>query len=94
MEGERAVLRTGAPQPEVLLTAKGLGYGQAFRDISFPLHRGEILGITGLSDSGRNELAMALSGHLSTDSGSLFLDGQPVRIGSPSGPGNAWGRSS
>lgn len=83
-EIEAVRFRTGAPQPEVLLTAKGLGHGQAFRDISFTLHRGEILGITGLSDSGRNELAMALAGHLSTDSGSLFLDGQPVRIGSPS----------
>ncbi len=83
-EIEAVRFRTGAPQPEVLLTAKGVCRGQAFRDISFTLHRGEILGITGLSDSGRNELAMALAGHLSTDSGSLFLDGQPVRIGSPS----------
>lgn len=80
---ESVRFRDGASEPEVLLTVSGLSRAQGFRDIDFSLHRGEILGITGLSDSGRNELAMALAGHLPIDGGTLCLDGKPVRIGSP-----------
>ncbi|OJH46062.1 sugar ABC transporter ATP-binding protein [Paracoccus sp. SM22M-07] len=76
--------RKGAPESKVLLTATRLGRSGSFRDISFSLHRGEILGITGLSDSGRNELAMALAGHLPIDAGTISLDDRPVSIGSPS----------
>ena len=45
-----------------LLEVKNLGLEGAFEDISFKLHGGEILGITGLLDSGRSELALALFG--------------------------------
>jgi simple sugar transport system ATP-binding protein len=51
-----------------------------FRDITFSLHPGEILGITGLLGSGRTELALALFGINPAASGDLRLDGQPVRI--------------
>lgn len=54
--------RKGSPEGNPLLTAKGIGAGKSFHDLNFEVGKGEIVGITGLSDSGRNELAMALAG--------------------------------
>jgi rhamnose transport system ATP-binding protein len=45
-----------------LLRVEGLSLADAFADISFTLHRGEILGIYGLVGAGRTELAEALFG--------------------------------
>lgn len=52
--------------------------------VSLVLHAGEILGITGLADSGRNELAMALAGVMPLSAGTVTIDGKTVRISSPS----------
>ena len=46
---------------EVLLEVKGVS-GKLLKDISFELHRGEILAVTGLQGSGRDELADVLFG--------------------------------
>jgi ribose transport system ATP-binding protein len=53
--------------------------GQA-DDISFTLHRGEILGFYGLVGSGRTELARLLIGEEPMDSGRVTIRGRPVRI--------------
>jgi simple sugar transport system ATP-binding protein len=63
-----------------LLRVAGLSRQGAFRDISFELLPGEILGITGLLGSGRTELALALFGLRPADSGEIWIDEQPVRI--------------
>src|SRR5919202_3923263 len=47
---------------EVLLEAQGLNAGRRVRDVSFQLHKGEILGLAGLMGSGRTELARILFG--------------------------------
>src|SRR5690554_5993860 len=53
------------------------------RDISFDVHRGEILGISGLMGSGRTELVQSLFGEYGKLlSGQLSLEGQPVKISS------------
>ncbi|WP_370638308.1 sugar ABC transporter ATP-binding protein [Aurantimonas sp. VKM B-3413] len=75
--------RRAAPQSDVLFRARGLSAGRHFEDVDITLRRGEILGITGLSDSGRNELSLALAGHLPLTSGDLTLAGEPVRIARP-----------
>jgi simple sugar transport system ATP-binding protein len=75
--------RTGTPQSKVLLCARGLSSGNHFRDVDFSLKKGEIIGVTGLSDSGRNELAMSLAGHVPLKKGSLKLDEESIMIGSP-----------
>lgn len=75
--------RQGGPQREILLEASQLGSPPQFNQISFQLHRGEILGITGLLDSGRNELALALAGVKPATTGQLRLGGQPLVLGSP-----------
>jgi simple sugar transport system ATP-binding protein len=51
--------------------------------VSFVLRRGEILGITGLLDSGRNELARALAGVAPADAGTVALDGAQIALATP-----------
>ncbi|GHF53784.1 simple sugar transport system ATP-binding protein [Deinococcus metalli] len=80
---EETRYRTAAPGTEALLEVRGLSRAGAFRDVSFTLHRGEVLGITGLLDSGRNELAHALSGVRPADSGTVVLGGETVRLRTP-----------
>ena len=72
--------RRASPSAEVLMAVRGLGRRAHFDDVSLELHRGEILGITGLLDSGRNEVALALSGNLAADRGTVQIDGQEVRL--------------
>mgnify|MGYP001173658251 FL=1 len=75
--------RKGKPEAKLLLDIQSLSTAQNFKDINFQLKRGEIVGITGLSDSGRNELALALAGHLPIQQGSLVLEGEKIHLGSP-----------
>ena len=54
-----------------------------FKDINLQVHRGEILGITGLLDSGRTELALAMFGLKKTDSGKIYKDGKEINLTCP-----------
>lgn len=66
-----------------VLELKNLSREGEFSDISFSLKRGEILGITGLLDSGRTELALAMFGLKPADSGEILKDGKAVKITNP-----------
>ena len=68
---------------EPVLKVDRLTWNGKFRDVSFDLRKGEILGITGLLGSGRTELALALFGLGKISGGSIILNGQPVKITSP-----------
>ncbi len=68
----------GAP----LLEVAGLTRRGEFAEISFTLHRGEILGLTGLLGAGRTEVALALFGMTRPDAGTIAIAGQPVTPGS------------
>ncbi|MEI5998292.1 sugar ABC transporter ATP-binding protein [Paraburkholderia bengalensis] len=76
--------RVGEIGKEVVLDVRGFTRGAQFRDVSFALHRGEILGVTGLLDSGRNELARALAGVAPAESGKVTLEGKSVSLRTPS----------
>jgi ABC-type sugar transport system ATPase subunit len=54
-----------------------------FSEISFTVHRGEILGIAGLIGSGRSEIMRALYGLDPRDSGEVLLGGEKISIRSP-----------
>jgi simple sugar transport system ATP-binding protein len=82
LEGQR--LRGVAKPGAELLSVRRLGRRDQFTDVSFELRQGEILGITGLLDSGRNELALSLAGVLAADRGQLSLDGKPMSMRTPS----------
>ena len=59
---------------------RGLSKEYNFKDISFELYAGEILGITGLIGSGRTQLALALFGISTADSGEILIEDEPARI--------------
>lgn len=63
---------------EVVLEAKGLS-GQGFRNVSFSVRRGEIVGFTGLKGAGISELFSTIFGALPVKSGTLKLFGKPVK---------------
>ncbi|NDR58623.1 sugar ABC transporter ATP-binding protein [Aliiruegeria sabulilitoris] len=75
--------REGAPMEGEMIRVRDASSGEAFFDVNFSVTKGEILGITGLSDSGRNELAMALTGHRGLSKGSIEIEGKKTRIPSP-----------
>ncbi len=63
-----------------LLEVNKLSKKGNFKDISFYLYEGEILGIIGLLGSGRTELALALIGMSPADEGSLAIDGERINV--------------
>lgn len=65
------------------LSVRGLSRQGVFRDISFSLHEGEIVGLTGLVGAGRTEVARAIFGADAIDAGTLMLDGEPITVKSP-----------
>ncbi len=76
--------RKESPQEEVLLSVRGLSDGHIFDDISFDLHKGEILGMYALIGAGRTDVAMTLFGAKHRRNGEVKLYGGPVNISSPS----------
>jgi len=65
------------------IAVKNLSRSDAFNDVTLSVHRGELVGLTGLVGSGRTEFARALFGAEPADSGSIFVDGTVVKIESP-----------
>ncbi len=55
----------------------------AFRDISFELREGEILGMAGLVGAGRTNVARALFGIEPPTAGTIEVDGNQIKITSP-----------
>jgi ribose transport system ATP-binding protein len=74
---ERAARGAEALRVEGLCTKGGL------KDVSFALHKGEVLGIAGLLGAGRTELARAIFGLDEITAGAIYVNGEPRRIGSP-----------
>jgi rhamnose transport system ATP-binding protein len=73
-----------SPVGDVLLEVTGLGRGEAFRDVSFSVRAGEIVGMAGLVGAGRTEVARVLFGIDRPDAGEVRLAGSPVSFRSPS----------
>jgi len=69
---------------DTVLELRNLSKAGQFKDISFKLNRGEILGITGLVGAGRTEVAQAVFGLNELDSGEILLKGKTVNIRKPS----------
>lgn len=65
-----------ATKEDILLSVKSLTREGEFQNVSFDLYGGEIIGFAGLIGAGRTELARALFGATSLDSGEIELYGQ------------------
>ncbi|KYG35263.1 sugar ABC transporter ATP-binding protein [Alkalihalobacillus trypoxylicola] len=68
---------------EKLLEVNGLSKAGYFADITFSLHKGEILGLTGLVGAGRTEVCQSLFGLMPYEEGEILLNGKKVMIQSP-----------
>lgn len=75
--------RQGQAGEDVLMQVKNLSSGNKIKNISFDLHKGEILGIAGLLGAGRTELLNCLFGVIQKDFGSIFIEGREVFINNP-----------
>lgn len=73
---------SGAPAAEVVLRVRNVSAGE-LEDVGFDLHRGEILGVTGLLGMGQDQLPYVLAGSQRPTGGSLDLNGSPVPGGNP-----------
>lgn len=79
----------GAAYPErkaeigdVVLEAKNIT-GNGFRNVSFSVRAGEILGVGGLVGAGRTELVNTIFGAQKLESGEIFVNGKKAEINSP-----------
>jgi len=80
---EVTVSRTDRSQPREVLRVEGMRNGRRVRGCDFALRQGEVLGIAGLVGAGRTELARAIVGADKREAGQVYVEGRPVRIGSP-----------
>ncbi len=67
----------------VVLSVDGLGDNERYRDVSFQIRRGEIVGLAGLIGAGRSEVAMGIFGAPPPKRGTVSIEGQKVRINKP-----------
>ena len=75
--------RETKPQKEEIVRVEGLTREPKFRNISFTLHKGEVLGIAGLVGAGRTEIVRCIFGADHADSGQIYIHGKEVQIRSP-----------
>jgi len=73
-------LQRKAESGREVLRAENLSYNNDFKNISFSVHQGEILGVTGLLGDGRQELFQAIFGSGEIEAGELYLNDQQVEI--------------
>jgi ABC-type sugar transport system ATPase subunit len=67
----------------VVFEAKNLCSEGVFKNISFTVRRGEILGLSGLVGAGRTEIVRAIFGLDKLDSGEIYLDEKKIVISNP-----------
>lgn len=72
------------PGDEVVLEVKNLSAFGSFKNISFELHKGEILGFCGVVGSGKEDLCYALCGDIKPTGGRIYIHGEEVSLRSPS----------
>ncbi|HIQ82424.1 MAG TPA: sugar ABC transporter ATP-binding protein [Candidatus Pullichristensenella stercorigallinarum] len=82
MTGREVVFTPFQPKQigDVILRVENMSLEPHYKDISFELRRGEVLGITGLLGSGRTELAESIFGLRKMDSGKITLFGKEIHI--------------
>ena len=71
------------PIGDTILKVEHLSAGRAVKDVSFELHRGEILGFAGLVGAGRTETVETIFGMRTKTGGKIYKDGKELEIKSP-----------
>ena len=68
---------------EEVLRVEKLYKKGVFKDVTFSLHKGEILGIAGLVGSGRTEVVETIFGITNLDEGKVFIYGNEIKVRNP-----------
>ena len=68
---------------EEIFRVEGLSRTGFFKDVSFSLKKGEILGFTGLVGAGRTDVMQSVFGIIPPDSGEVYLDGKRLSVKKP-----------
>lgn len=76
------------PKPEVeigeeILRVESLSRAGFFKDVSFHVNKGEILGLTGLVGARRTEVVQTIFGVEALSSGKIYLEGKELKIHNP-----------
>jgi len=69
--------------PEVAMSVRSISTVRGIHDVSFTLHKGEVLGLGGVLGSGRTEIARALFGLDTLTDGDVAVAGRSLRLRSP-----------
>lgn len=72
-----------SPSDEVVIEFENVGLKGACKNISFQLHKGEILGICGVTGSGKEDVCAILCGDATNTSGRILMHDQPVKFHQP-----------
>ena len=72
-----------AVSDETLIEARGLSHARKIKPFDLDIHKGEVIGLTGLLGSGRSELARCIYGADKAQTGTMKFDGKTVRINAP-----------
>ncbi len=75
--------KVDCPIGDVKLEVRGLSHQKYFKDVSFSVRRGEILGIAGLIGAGRTEVIETIFGIKTKSAGQIYIDGKEVDIKTP-----------
>jgi len=75
--------RQTVPTNELVLEVENLSLKGEFKDVSFKLHAGEVMGICGVIGSGKEELCSVITGDIKASSGSLKVFGKDANFNSP-----------
>lgn len=75
---QKYYIRNYTMQDKEVLRVENLSKKGVFENISFTVHKGEILGFSGLVGAGRSEIMTAIFGGYGYDSGTVYLNGNKV----------------
>ncbi|WP_310603254.1 sugar ABC transporter ATP-binding protein [Anaerosporobacter sp.] len=75
--------QTEDEQRERVIDAKRLGHVGTIKPFDLAIHKGEVIGLSGLLGSGRSELARAIYGADKADEGSLLMNGEKLVVKAP-----------
>lgn len=67
----------------IALSARGLTRKGEFKDVSFDVRYGEIVGVAGLMGAGRTEVMESVFGINPPDAGQILIEGKPVNFRTP-----------
>ncbi|MBR4333826.1 MAG: sugar ABC transporter ATP-binding protein [Clostridia bacterium] len=68
---------------EMEIEAKGLSHARKIKPFDLDIHKGEVIGLTGLLGSGRSELARCIYGADRAQTGTLRVGGKEAKINAP-----------